>query len=87
MLVKLSPHPDQIRYYAQSALNAFGTLDTETAAEIAKAELAALLSYLDRTEDAETVRGVRAVESGVGREVGVGQTEVGHAPNLEVVRP
>ncbi|CFX06908.1 conserved protein of unknown function [Candidatus Filomicrobium marinum] len=86
MLVKLSPHPEQIRYYAQGALNAFKTLDADTAIEIAIAELKSLLSYLDRADDTETVLGVRAVESGVGSEARVGDAKPGHAPNLEIVR-
>jgi hypothetical protein len=87
MIVKLAPHPDQIRYWAQSALNAFTTLDMETAVEIAKAELEAILAYLDRTDNAETVLGIVPVETGIRDEAGVGQAERSKAPHLEIVRP
>ncbi len=86
MIVKLAAHPDQIRYWAQSALNAFNTLDPETAAEVASADLRALLSYLDRTENAVTVLGIAPVEAGIGDELPVGNPQIGNAPHLEIVR-
>lgn len=87
MIVKLVAHPDQIRWWAQSALNAFDTLDADTAIEIARAELRALLAYLDRTDDAVTVLGVKAVEPSVGDERNVGKDECRNPPHLEIVRP
>jgi hypothetical protein len=87
MIVKLAAHPDQIRWWAQSALNAFDTLDADTAIEIARAELAALLAYLDRTDDAVTVLGIKAVEPRIGDEPNVGEFERRDPPNLEIVRP
>jgi len=87
MIVKLTAHPDQIRWWVQSALNAFDTLDAETATDIAKAELLALLAYLDRTDDAVTVLGVKAVEPGIRNELDVGKDERRNPPNLEIVRP
>lgn len=87
MIVKLAAHPDQIRYWAQSALNAFKTLDPETAAAVAAADLEALLQYLDRTDNAVSVLGVVAIESGIGNELTVSQSEASHKPNLEIVRP
>jgi hypothetical protein len=76
MIVKMVAHPDQVRWWARSALNALDTLDTKTAIEIAKAELAALLAYLDRTDNAETVLGVRKVETRIGNELGEGQSQL-----------
>lgn len=87
MIVKLTPHPDQIRHWVQSALNAFATLDLETAAEIAKADLQSTLAYLDRTQDAVTVLGIVPVETRVRDELGVGGFDRPNAPHLEIVRP
>lgn len=87
MIVKMTAHPGQIRWWVRSALNAFDTLDADTAIEIAKAELTALLAYLDRTDDAVTVLGVKAVEPGVGNELDVGKGERRDPPHLEIVRP
>lgn len=87
MIVKLAAHSDQIRYWAQSALNAFKTLDQETAIEVASADLAALLAYLDRTDDAVTVLGVVPVETRVRVEPSEGLSEKGHLRDLKVVRP
>lgn len=53
-ICRLVPHPDQIRYYAQSALNGFETLALEDAVSNAQDELREILNYLDRTD--ETVR-------------------------------
>lgn len=72
MLARMIPHPDQIRWYAQSALSAFETLDTDTAIETARAELEALLSYLDRADDSSVVLGVSAVETRVRNELVIG---------------
>ena len=87
MIVRLSPHPDQIRWWVQSALGGFDTLDRETAIANAKGDLAALLAYLDRTDDATRVLGVAPVEATVGDKHGVGESNGSNKPHLEVVRP
>ena len=56
---------DRIRYLARNALNGFDTLDLETAAEMARADLADLLAELDRADvanDAVTIPPVLTVE-------------------------
>src|ERR1044072_7816267 len=53
MLVKISASNEQIRWYAQAALNGFETLDLETAAEVAQSELRALIRYLDALDNAD----------------------------------
>ena len=73
MLVRLSPHEDQLRWFLQSALNGFDTLDLPQAITHAKADIAAFLAYLDRTDNTVLVTGVEAVEPGVWRELGVGE--------------
>jgi hypothetical protein len=58
MQARIIPDIEQIRYYAQGAMNGFETLDRETAVECAKSELAALLRYLvafDNTDNAVPV--------------------------------
>lgn len=87
MIVKLTPHPDQIRYWVESALNSYKTLDQDTAAEIVQADLKSILAYLDRTDDAVTVLGVMPVKPGVGNELVVGDAKRPKAPHLEIVRP
>ena len=84
MIVKLAIHPDQIRFWAESALSAFTTLDPETAIEIASADLRAIMAYLDRT-DVTTVLGVVPVEPHVGSESGVCDREARDKPDLKVV--
>lgn len=76
MLVRLSPHPDQLRWYLQSALNGFDTLDFPQAVEHAKADIAAFLAYLDRTDNAVLVTGIKPVEPGVWYEFDLGKGDV-----------
>jgi hypothetical protein len=84
MIVKLVPHPDQIRWWVQSALYGFDTLDRETAVENAKADLTALLSYLDRTDDATRILGIAPVKSGIGDEGDLGKP---HGPLFTPLEP
>ena len=84
MIVKLAIHPDQIRFWAESALSAFTTLDQETAIEIASADLRAILAYLDRT-DVTTVLGVVPVERNIGSEVSVSDRGPRDKPGLKMV--
>ena len=51
MIAAIPPHPEQVRYYAQSALNGFDTLDHNQAVQNAKDELTGLLAYLGRFAD------------------------------------
>ncbi|MDZ4761226.1 MAG: hypothetical protein SGJ21_09160 [Alphaproteobacteria bacterium] len=50
MIVRLMPHPDQIRWYANSGLAGFETLSPEQAAEGARDGLQGILDYLDALE-------------------------------------
>ena len=86
MMVKLAIHPDQIRYYVRSAINSFSTLSTEDAIANAIAEMEEILKYLDRTDDAVTVLGVRPVEAGSRNELPVGDAKVFNPSDLEIVR-
>ncbi len=74
MIARLQVHPDQVRWYAQSALNGFETLESEDAIENAKADLRSLLAYLcalDRADNPVLVFDVAAIEPGIGLEVRV----------------
>lgn len=76
MIAKITPSADQVRWYAQSALNGFKTLSAEDAIENATADLQAMLAYLsalDAADDAVLVLGIEAIKSGVRLEVDVGQ--------------
>lgn len=64
MLAKIEPSVEQIRWYAQAALNGFETLDLEMAAECAKSELRALLLYLEAFDNTDNAVAV-LVKSGV----------------------
>ena len=72
MIARLIPDPSQLRFWAQSALNAFDTLDCETAAEIARADIHSLLDYLAALEgaDAVTVSSGGQVEARIALELG-----------------
>ena len=66
MMVALAPHPAQIRYWAQSALNGFETLDRWDAVENARDDLRSILAYLaalDRADYASPVSGIRTIEA------------------------
>ena len=69
-MLKIVPCTKQIRFFAQSALNCFSTLDADTAIEIAKADLSALIAYIDILDRTDTVlvSGVMNIENGVYRE-------------------
>ena len=47
MRVRLTPDPDQIRWYAKAAIGSFETLSREDAIDMALADLRAILDYLD----------------------------------------
>lgn len=87
MIVILMSDPDQIRWWVQSALNGFDTLEQDTASANAKAELSALLAYLDRTEDATRVFGVVPIKPGVRDEAGLSDGKGPDQPDLKVVWP
>lgn len=68
MLVTIIPSVQQIRRYAESALNGFEDLSSDNAIENARYELQSLLTYLDRlqdTDDAVCESFVSGVESRV----------------------
>lgn len=65
---RIEIHPHQIRWYAQSALNAFKDLERDDAIESAKADLRRLLSYLDALDTANEVvlvSGIEGVKPGI----------------------
>ena len=61
MLAKISASNEQVRWYAQAALNAYETLDLETAAEVAQSELRALVRYLDALDNTDSAVAVNVV--------------------------
>ena len=74
MIGKVSPHPDQIRWYVESALGGFDTLPLEDAAENAKHDLRRILEYLASLETADKavlVSGIAGIEPGVRLELRV----------------
>jgi hypothetical protein len=54
MKISITPNPDQIRFYARSALHAWDLLP-ERARENVTADMTALLAYLDACENASGV--------------------------------
>lgn len=89
MLAKLQPSSAQVRWYVQSALNGFETLDHDSAVENARQDLQSLLAYLDAlalADEAVLVLGISGIEQGVRLEVHVGDAKVLDPPNLKVVR-
>lgn len=86
MLVRLLPSSDQVRWYAQTALNGFDTLDLIDAVENAKNDLQAILAYLDaldRANDAVLVPGIKSIESGVRLELAIGKLDQPDHSHLE----
>ncbi len=89
MIVKLAIHPDQIRWYVQSALNGFDTLDKDDAIENACHDLRSILTYLDALDAADkavAVAGVEGIKPSVRLELRVGQDNAGHQPHLKIAR-
>ncbi len=81
MIVALHAHPDQLRYYAESALSGFETLDRDDAVENAKGELRSLLAYLaalDAADYAVPVLGIETVKAGVGLKLVACECDVSH---------
>jgi hypothetical protein len=79
MIVALSAHPDQLRYYAQSALSGFDTLDIDDAVENAKADLCSLLAYIDGLNAADyavAILGIKTVKAGIGLKLVAGDLGV-----------
>lgn len=76
VIAAFHPHPDQLRYYAQSALSGFDTLDGEAAVQNARDDLNALLAYLGRFADyAVPILGVSKVEPWIGLKETIGDAE------------
>ena len=66
MIVRLEPHPDQIRFFAESALSGFQTLAPVDAIANAKDDLTSLLAYLtglSRADHAVPVTGIETIEA------------------------
>jgi hypothetical protein len=70
MKISINPNPDQIRFYARSALHAWDLLP-EKARENVAADMTALLAYLDACENASgvVVVGAHKIERGIRLEV------------------
>jgi hypothetical protein len=64
MIAKISVSTEQIRWYAQAALNVYETLDVETAAEVAQSKLRALILYLEAFDNTDNAIAVN-IKSGV----------------------
>lgn len=76
MMVALTPHPAQIRYWAQSALSGFETLAASDAVENAKHDLRSILAYLaalDRADYAVPVFGIETVKARIGLKLIAGE--------------
>lgn len=87
MRLKLIPHPDQIRWYANAALSGFDTLSPEQAAQVARDSVRGLLEYLDAldaTDDASFEEGSVAIKLAGALELRVRNPDRGDLPNLEV---
>ena len=85
MLAKLAPRSDQIRWWAEDALGSFGTLSAEDAAENAKANLSAILRYLDaldRAEEPVLILGIETIKPGGRGKFCIGEAKVGDLPHL-----
>lgn len=67
MKIDIRPNLDQIRYYAESALNVWGVLPEDMARENVIADMRALLAYLDACENGSgrVVLGVAKIERGI----------------------
>ena|SRR5205809_4113385 len=67
MKINITPNTDQIRFYAQSALNVWGALPEQLAKENVIADMTALLNYLDACENGSgrVVLGVSKIERGI----------------------
>jgi len=88
MIAKLTAHPDQVRWYASSALMGFDTLEGQAAVEHAKHDLRAIIAYLDAldaADDAVLVSGVKTIEPGVRLKVIAGDSKGSDVSNLENV--
>ncbi len=53
MIAQLQPSISQIRLYVETAINAFETLDVETATEISRSNLKSLSLYLEAFDNAD----------------------------------
>ena len=78
MIAKVTSSIEQIKWYAQSALNGFETLDLAMAAECAQSELRALIRYceaFDNTDNTVAVLVNGGVEPKIVLECFVGDGE------------
>ena len=67
MQITIAPSMRQIRYYVESAINAFETLPTQTAIESNLGHLRRLITYLDALDRGANVvvAGISAIKAGV----------------------
>jgi hypothetical protein len=71
MKINITPNPDQIRFYARSAMHAWDFQGLEAGRAQVIADMAALLRYLDACDggDGVVVVGIAKIERGVRLEV------------------
>jgi len=84
MIVRIAASPEQIRWYAQSALNGFDDLSPVDAIENAKHDLRSLLAYLDaldRADDPVLEFAVGRLENG-GNAMNVNEYTIGPGADL-----
>jgi hypothetical protein len=86
MLVKIQIDPNQVRWYCQSAMNGFDDLATDDAIENAKSDLRALLEYVDHTDKAVCVAGIKAIKAAVNGEVTIGDPKRSDVADLKETR-
>lgn len=89
MIVSLSLSSDQIRYYAESALNGFETLTPDHAIENARSEIGAMVEYLNALSPADNavpIFGLSVIDGG-GRLERIGShAQINNSTDLKVVR-
>lgn len=89
MRIRLSPHPDQLRWYANAGLAGFETLSLEQAAACARDGLQSILHYLDAldaTDDASFEQSCEAIELARALELRVSDPNGRQTADLEVAR-
>ena len=75
----------RLRWFAESALNGFETLDLKTAVWLAQCELRDILRFLDRADNAVTKTLVHPIDSGVAVDLGAGNSNISDFSNSKIV--
>lgn len=86
MIAKIAIHPDQIRWYVQSALSGFETLGPEDAVDNALHDLRRILAYLDSLDaanEAVLVAGLAGIKAGIRLELCVRDGDGSDQANLK----